>query len=106
MTLESEMLFQLRAVGIEPLTQYKFHPTRKWKADFAVLTADKKLIIEVNGGTWMVKSGHNTGQGISRDYEKANQAQLLGFVYLQYTGKEIHDGTALQEIESYLGGDG
>ena len=70
-TLESEMLFQLRAVGIEPLTQYKFHPTRKFKADFAIL--EKKLIAEVNGGTWMVKSGHNTGQGISRDYEKANQ---------------------------------
>ena len=104
MTLESEMLFQLRAVGIEPLTQYKFHPTRKWKADFAIL--EKKLIIEVNGGTWMIKSGHTSGTGVSRDYEKGNAAQLLGWTYLQYTGKEIHDGTALQEIESYLGGDG
>ena len=98
--LADTLEWQLRAVGIEAIREYKFHPTRRWMADFAI--PEKKLIIEVNGGTWMIKSGHNTGRGISRDYEKGNAAQLLGFTYLQYTRKEIEDGSALSEIEQYL----
>lgn len=99
--LEDRLAYHLDLFGIEYVRQYKFHPSRKWLADFAIL--ENKLIIEVNGGTWMVKSGHNTGRGISRDYEKSNSAQLLGWTYLQYTAAEIDDGTAMREILQFLG---
>ena len=100
--LADTLEFQLRAVGIEAIREYKFCDTRKFRADICIITDGKRLIVECNGGTWMAKSGHSSSVGIHRDYEKANLAQLLGYVYLQYTRKEIEDGSALSEIEQYL----
>lgn len=98
--LENTLLFQMSLMGLDPEREYKFHPDRKFRADFAF--PDRKLIIEVNGGIWMAKSGHSTGKGIQRDYQKANAAQLLGWTYLQYTAEEIESGTALQEIINFI----
>jgi len=98
--LADTLEFQLRAVGINAIREYKFCDTRKFRADICI--PERHLIIECNGGTWMAKSGHSSSVGIHRDYEKANLAQLLGYVYLQYTRKEIEDGSALTEIEQYL----
>jgi len=56
----------------------------------------------LNGGTWMQKSGHSTGKGIQRDYEKANAAQILGFMYLQYTMKELDNLEALDTVKRLL----
>ena len=92
--LENTLLFQMSLMGLDPEREYKFHPDRKFRADFAF--PDRKLIIEVNGGIWMAKSGHSTGKGIQRDYQKANAAQLL------YTAEEIESGTALQEIINFI----
>ena len=98
--LADTLEFQLRAVGINAIREYKFSDKRKFRADICI--PERHLIIECSGGTWMAKSGHNTGRGISRDYIKSNLAQLLGYTYLQYTRKEIEDGSALSEIEQYL----
>ena len=100
--LENTFAFQIKAVGLsDPKRQYKFHGTRKFLADFA--WPEYRIIVEVNGGTWMTKSGHNTGVGIHRDYEKSNCAQLMGYRYLQYTGKEVNDGSAIAEILEVIG---
>lgn len=98
--LEETLDFQLRAVGLNPKRQYKFHPTRNFRADFCF--PEHRLIVEVNGGVWMPKSGHSSGVGISRDYEKSNIAQLMGYAYLQFTRKDIDDGTALATIEEFV----
>ena len=40
---------QIRAVGLPPpVTEYRFHPERRWRADFA--WPEKKLLVEVDGG--------------------------------------------------------
>jgi len=100
--LEDLFAFQLKTAGIEFEQQVKFHPGRKFMADF--FFRDAKLIVEINGGTWMRKSGHNTAQGIQRDYEKSNAAQLLGFTYLQYTKAELDNLIALDTVRLFVKG--
>ena len=58
------------------VTEYKFHPVRRWRFDFAHLAT--KTAIEINGGIW---SGgrHVRGAGYLRDREKINTAQMLGW---------------------------
>lgn len=100
--LEERFAFQIRTYNLpEPKRQYKFHASRKFLADFA--WPEFRLIVEINGGTWMTKSGHNTGKGILRDYEKSNAAQLMGYTYLQFTGKELDDLTAVETVKEFIG---
>ena len=84
----------------EPKRQYKFHANRKFLADFC--WSEYRLIVEINGGTWMRKSGHNTAVGIHRDYEKSNCAQLMGHTYLQFTRKELDDLTAIETVKAFM----
>lgn len=71
------------------VTEYKFHPERKWRFDYAHLPT--KTAIEINGGVW---SGgrHNRGAGYLRDREKVNTAQMLGWkVFELGTGQVTTD---------------
>ena len=100
--LETLLLLQIRDAGLpEPKTQYKFHGTRKWKAD--VCFPCERVICEVNGGTFMAKGGHNTGIGLRRDYEKQNAAQLMGYRYFEFSREMIEDGTAIRTICEAIG---
>ena len=99
--LEMELFWQIRAAGlIEPLQQYKAIPGRKFVWDFAWVF--HKLLVEVNGGTYVPQTGHTSGKGISRDYEKHNLATLDGWKQLTFTAKMVHDGTALAMIEKAI----
>lgn len=60
---------------------------RKYEADFAWLAP--RVIVECHGGTWGGKSGHNSGGGLARDYERTNIAQRLGWFVLQYEAKAL-----------------
>jgi|APGre2960657404_1045060.scaffolds.fasta_scaffold471998_1 very-short-patch-repair endonuclease len=61
--------------------QYRYEPSRKWRADFAFV--DQKILIEING------SDHfRSYTNIHNDYEKWNHAQMLGWkVFCFATGK-------------------
>lgn len=69
------------------IREYKFHPTRKWRFDFAHVAT--KTAIEIEGGTW---SGgrHTRGSGYSKDCEKYNEAAKLGWCVLRYTAEKIN----------------
>lgn len=71
-----------------PVSQYRFHDTRKWRFDFA--WPEWKLAVEIQGGTWS-KGGHNTGYGITADYEKLRVAQRLGWKVLPYSTQDCKD---------------
>lgn len=64
------------------VTEYEFHPTRKWKLDFA--HPGKKIGVEVHGAVW-TQGRHTRGRGFLNDLEKSNAASMLGWAYLQYT---------------------
>ncbi|HBM2013199.1 TPA: hypothetical protein LUJ78_003785, partial [Acinetobacter baumannii] len=68
---ETVLATQLKACKISFEQEYKFHPSRKWRADF--LITGTKILIEVEGGIW---SGgrHTRGKGYLGDMEKYNSA--------------------------------
>lgn len=70
--------------------EFKFHPIRRWRFDFALLPLSKKIAIEVEGGIW---SGgrHTRGGGYIGDMEKYNEAAILGWTVLRYPASNITD---------------
>jgi len=66
----------------EPIREYKFHPTRKWRADFAWFLP--KVICEIDGGAY-IQGRHTRGAGFVKDMEKSNAMTELGWRLLRYT---------------------
>jgi very-short-patch-repair endonuclease len=72
----------------EPVEQHMFHPSRKWRFDFA--WPEDRVSVEIEGGTFSrKKTAHKTGAGIQRDIEKGNAAVALGWRVLRYTAKDL-----------------
>lgn len=79
--------------------EYKFHPTRHWRFDFA--WPELKLALEIEGGT-RINGRHNRHKGYEADCEKYNEAQLMGWIVLRVTSEMVNDGRALRLIERAL----
>ncbi|MDV7383513.1 DUF559 domain-containing protein [Acinetobacter baumannii] len=90
----------LRACKIGFEQEYKFHPERKWRADF--LITGTKILIEVEGGIW---SGgrHTRGKGYLGDMEKYNEAAMMGFTVLRFSTEQVKSGVAIKQIEQLVG---
>ena len=73
---------------------------KDYRYDFA--WPEQKLLAEVQGGIWLNASGHNTGVGLVRDYEKNNMAVVIGWRVLHFSDKEIRSGEALNVIVKAL----
>lgn len=56
--------------------EYKFHPVRKWRFDFAILS--RKIAFEIEGGIWN-GGRHVNPIGFTKDCEKYNEAMKLGW---------------------------
>ena len=98
--LEINLKFQLKCNGIEaPKTEYRFHPTRRWRFDFA--WPDIMLAVECEGGNW-TGGRHTTGTGFEADCEKYNEAVLAGWSVLRFTGDQVKSGYALVMIERFF----
>lgn len=98
--LEETLLWQIRAEGLPiPEREWRFHPTRKWRFDFAY--PSHKIGIECEGGTWG-KSRHTSGVGYRKDCEKYNQAAAMGWAVLRFTKGMIDDGEAIETIKQVL----
>ena len=80
--------------------EYVFHPTRKWRFDFAIPAY--KLAIEVEGGIFS-RGRHNTGKGMLADMEKYASAQVLGWTVLRVGGPHIKSGEAIEWTKQLLG---
>jgi len=101
--LEENFAFQLRAVGLPvPEREFKFHEKRKWRFDFAF--PEQLWAVEINGGGWNSGAHNRNPIAMWRDYEKLNAAQELGWRVLQFTGTQIKDGTAINQLERILNG--
>lgn len=102
--LEETMHFQIRCMKHLPLPEreYKFHPKRKWRFDFAWPDPEHMLALEVEGGTFSGKSRHTTGVGYHNDCEKYNNATLLGWRIIRVDSKQVKSGQALEWVEKAL----
>jgi len=76
--------------------EYRFHPTRKWRFDYA--NFDLKVAIEIEGGVWS-NGRHTRGKGYIGDMEKYNNAQLLGWVVLRYTHEQLQQQATYKQIK-------
>lgn len=97
----SELLFQMRVAKLpRPETEWRFHPVRLWRFDLAL--TERKVAVEVDGGTFLPKGRHTTGVGYAKDCEKLNEAAILGWRVLRVTPAHIRSGEALIWIEQLL----
>jgi very-short-patch-repair endonuclease len=74
-------------------TEYRFHPIRKWRADYALIDQHPIVLIEYDG---LLHQGENASHasisGILRDAEKSNAAVAMGFRYFRTNAKFIQSG--------------
>lgn len=97
--LEETFALHCKAHKIEVVRELKFHPTRRWKFDFAM--PERMLAIECEGGAWS-NGRHTRGSGFVADMEKYNEAALLGWSVLRFDSKAIQSGQAIQFVMKVL----
>jgi very-short-patch-repair endonuclease len=83
----------------EPVAEYRFHTTRRWRFDYA--WPQLRLALEVDGGAW-VGGRHTRGAGYEKDCEKLNAALLAGWRVLRFTTGMVQDGRALAVLQEAL----
>lgn len=77
-------------LGLVLEREFVFHPRRKWRFDFCF--PEIMLAVEYDG-LMSGDASHASVGGILRDAEKANEAQLLGWMVIRMNAKTIHDRT-------------
>lgn len=90
------------AYGLDtPQPEYRFHPTRRWRFDYAFV--DRKIGVEIEGGIW---SGgrHTRGGGFLGDMEKYNEAGKMGWTVFRFTPQQLKKGEAQAFMKTVLGG--
>jgi len=75
--LEESLAQEIKLHGLPtPERQFKFHPTRKFRADFCFV--DQRIIVECDGGLF-IQGRHSRGATQERDHEKRNLATRAGY---------------------------
>jgi very-short-patch-repair endonuclease len=97
---------KIPSLSIELIPEVKFHPTRKWRADYCVdylgITCKMpKILIEIDGGIW-TGGRHSGGTGQIKDMEKLNAAAILGYRVLRYTPQQFAKGQHLIDLKEML----
>ena len=111
-SLEQSFAIQIVTAGLPTPSWGKneicFHPTRRWRFDFA--WKELLIAVEVEGGTYThgqkrfdttsgsritQKSRHLTPTGFHEDCIKYTEAALLGWLVIRADAKMIKDGSAL-----------
>lgn len=96
---EEALARQFHAENIAVVREFKFHPVRKWRFDFAF--PESKVGVEVEGGTF-VGGRHTRGLQYEADCQKYNAATLLGWRVLRFTPHMINRGEALRDVMEVL----
>jgi very-short-patch-repair endonuclease len=85
--LESRFETLWRALGGPELEkEFRFHPVRKWRADFAHLPS--RTLIEIEGGIY-VNGRHNRAGGFAADLKKYLEAALAGWRVVRLGPNEL-----------------
>lgn len=93
-----------KVTGFEWWAEVSFHPTRKWRFDYA--TSEKegfnpKVAIEIDGGIF-TRGRHSSGIGQKKDMEKMNAAVESGWAVLHYIPDEKLNREVLEQIKNVL----
>jgi very-short-patch-repair endonuclease len=96
---EETFALHCRVEKVTPEREYKFHPRRRWKFDFAF--PESRVAVEIEGGIW--NSGrHTRGSGFEGDCVKYNTAVKMGWVVLRYSPEMVMRGNAIDDVLEVL----
>ncbi len=92
---------KLLELGFDVRLEYRFHHSRRWRFDVALL--DLELAVEIDGGGW-IHGRHHRAAGRTNDNEKDAAAQLDGWRVIHVSPEHIANGEALALVERYANG--
>jgi hypothetical protein len=83
-----------------PVYEYPFaeHIGRKWRFDYLF---EAHVGVEQIGGVW-TNGHHSRGQTQIDDMQRRNEAQLMGYVVLEFTPEQFESGEAFAVIKRAL----
>jgi hypothetical protein len=84
---------------VECVKEYKFHPTRRWRFDYAI--PEHKIALEVEGGVW-TGGRHTSPKGFLGDIEKYNTATLMGWRVFRTTPDELYKLSTINLIKAAI----
>src|SRR5690348_4551578 len=79
--------WMMHGKGPQPVREFKFHPVREWRFDFA--WPHKLVAVEIHGGTHG-RGRHVTGKGFHGDCQKQNAAVRRGWRVLAFTTEDVN----------------
>lgn len=80
-------LAMLKKAGLpHPHREYRFEPSRQWRADYC--WPAHGLILEQEGAIW-TRGRHTRGSGFLKDMEKYNHAATLGYRVVRVTPETL-----------------
>ena len=86
-------------LGVECVKEYKFHPERRWRFDYAI--PEYKIALEVEGGVW-TQGRHTRPQGFLGDVEKYNTATLMGWRVFRTTPTDLYRTATLNLLKTAI----
>ena len=81
--------------------EYRFHPDRQWRADYALVDQTPVVLIEYDG-IMGGQASHASIRNLIRDAEKLNHAQALGFRVFRANAQSLGTGDFYTVLESAL----
>lgn len=84
---------------IEYTKEFRFHPERRWKADFRI--DGYPILVEVEGGVYS-NGRHTRGEGYSSDCEKYSTAAVMGWIVIRGTTDQVKKGLVIEWIRSAI----
>ena len=84
---------------VECVKEYKFHPKRRWRFDYAI--PEHKIALEVEGGVW-TGGRHIRAQGFLGDMEKYNTATLMGWRVFRTTPDDLLKMVTLNMVKQAI----
>lgn len=82
-----------------PETEFVFHPSRRWRMDFAWVS--HRVFLECDGAIWTT-GRHTRGKGWLADTEKLNTAAAMGWRHLRCSPQQLHDLALIATIRETL----
>jgi very-short-patch-repair endonuclease len=94
---EEAFALHCRVDGLKPEREFRFHPERKWRFDFA--WPEHKLAVEIEG---LGGGRHQRMAGFKADCEKYNAALLQGWSVFRFTTDMVLSGQAINTVNEVL----
>ena len=99
-TLERQAWILLVGEGIaQPTCEFKFHPERQWRLDFAWPL--EKVGLEIEGGIWVL-GRHNRPAAFTKDCEKYSVATTMGWRILRATADQLNRNDVVHWVKTTL----